>query len=78
VDKKHLEHWQALRSDSPRRGASGPAGLLMTLPRISILRSILLNHYYHHRGQLSVYLQMLGVPLRSIYGPSADENPLTA
>jgi uncharacterized damage-inducible protein DinB len=33
------------------------------------------HHWYHHRGQLSVYLRELDVPLPSIYGPSADENP---
>jgi uncharacterized damage-inducible protein DinB len=48
---------------------------LMALPRIGFLRSILMNHVYHHRGQLSVYLRMLEVPVPSIYGPSADENP---
>ena len=44
-------------------------------PRISMLRSIMLNHWYHHRGQLSVYLRAIDVPIPSIYGPSADENP---
>jgi len=44
-------------------------------PRIVVLRSILLNHWYHHRGQLSVYLRLLDVPVPVIYGPSADENP---
>ncbi len=48
---------------------------LFTLPRIAMLRSIMLNHWYHHRGQLSVYLRLLGVAIPSIYGPSADENP---
>jgi uncharacterized damage-inducible protein DinB len=48
---------------------------LMAIPRIGFLRSVLLNHVYHHRGQLSVYLRMLDVPVPSIYGPSADENP---
>jgi uncharacterized damage-inducible protein DinB len=48
---------------------------LMTVPRIGFLRSIMMNHLYHHRGQLSVYLRMLDVPVPSIYGPSADENP---
>ena len=41
----------------------------------ALLRSIMLNHWYHHRGQLSVYLREVGVPVPSIYGPSADENP---
>lgn len=49
--------------------------VLMAVPRIAFLRSVLMNHNYHHRGQLSVYLRMLDVPVPSIYGPSADENP---
>ena len=48
---------------------------LMAMPRAAFLRDVMLNHWYHHRGQLSVYLRFLGVPLPSIYGPSADENP---
>jgi uncharacterized damage-inducible protein DinB len=48
---------------------------LFAVPRVALLRSIMLNHWYHHRGQLSVYLRELDVPIPSIYGPSADENP---
>ena len=48
---------------------------LMTMPRMGFWRMVLLNHNYHHRGQLSAYLRELDVPLPSIYGPSADENP---
>jgi uncharacterized damage-inducible protein DinB len=48
---------------------------LMTVPRIGMVRSIMLNHWYHHRGQLLVYLRLLDVPVPSVYGPSADENP---
>jgi uncharacterized damage-inducible protein DinB len=48
---------------------------LFTQPRIVVLRSIMLNHWYHHRGQLSVYLRLLDVPIPTIYGRSADENP---
>jgi len=48
---------------------------IMAMPRIAALRAIMLNHWYHHRGQLSVYLRQLNVPVPSIYGPSADENP---
>ncbi|MBI1763550.1 MAG: DinB family protein [Acidobacteria bacterium] len=48
---------------------------VLAAPRIGIVRSIMLNHWYHHRGQLSTYLRALDVPLPSIYGPSADENP---
>jgi uncharacterized damage-inducible protein DinB len=48
---------------------------LWTKPRISVVRTIMLNHWYHHRGQLSVYLRLLEVPLPVIYGRSADTNP---
>jgi uncharacterized damage-inducible protein DinB len=48
------------------------------MPKAALVRSIALNHWYHHRGQLSVYLRLLDVPVPSIYGPSADENPFAA
>ena len=48
---------------------------LFSKPRIAVLRSVMLNHWYHHRGQLSVYLRLLDVPVPVIYGRSADENP---
>lgn len=48
---------------------------IFSKPRIGVLRSIMLNHWYHHRGQLSVYLRLLEVPVPVIYGRSADENP---
>jgi uncharacterized damage-inducible protein DinB len=48
---------------------------LFALPRVALLRALMLNHWYHHRGQLAVYLKELDVPIPSIYGPSADENP---
>jgi len=48
---------------------------LFSKPRSGLLRSIMLNHWYHHRGQLSVYLRLLDVPVPVIYGRSADENP---
>jgi uncharacterized damage-inducible protein DinB len=48
---------------------------LQTTPRFRIWRSLMLNHWYHHRGQLTVYLRLLGIAVPSIYGPSADEFP---
>jgi uncharacterized damage-inducible protein DinB len=48
---------------------------VLAMPRAAFMRAIMLNHWYHHRGQLTVYLRFLGVPLPSIYGPTADENP---
>jgi len=51
---------------------------LMAMPRAAVARIIMLNHWYHHRGQLLVYLRMHDVPLPSVYGPTADENPFAA
>ena len=48
---------------------------VFALPRAGLLRTIMLNHWYHHRGQLSVYLRLLDVLVPAIYGRSADENP---
>jgi uncharacterized damage-inducible protein DinB len=48
---------------------------LLTMPKGALVRGLILNHWIHHRGQLSVYLRLLDVPVPSIYGPSADENP---
>lgn len=64
-DKKAMSNWKLTRGDKD----------LSVMPRIAMIRFVLLNHWYHHRGQLSVYLRMLNVPIPSIYGPSADENP---
>ncbi len=49
--------------------------VLFEMPRAAVVRFVGLNHVVHHRGQLSVYLRLLDVPLPSIYGPSADEAP---
>ncbi|GGD59998.1 DinB family protein [Paenibacillus nasutitermitis] len=47
---------------------------IMEVPRIEVVRTLMFNHWYHHRGQLTVYLRLLEVPVPSIYGPTADEN----
>ena len=46
---------------------------VFTLPRVAAIRSFVMNHSIHHRGQFSVYLRMNNVPLPSMYGPTADE-----
>lgn len=46
---------------------------MFSMPRIAALRSFVMNHSIHHRGQLSVYLRLRNVPVPAIYGPSADE-----
>lgn len=48
---------------------------VLAMPRVSFLRGVMMNHIYHHRGQLSVYLRLLDVQVPSIYGRSADEDP---
>ncbi len=49
--------------------------ILFEMPRYAVFRAMILNHIIHHRGQLSVYLRLLDVPLPFIYGPTADETP---
>ena len=51
---------------------------VMAMPRAAVARMIMLNHWYHHRGQLLVYLRMHDVPLPAVYGRSADEDPFAA
>lgn len=48
---------------------------IFSKPRVEALRSNVLNHLYHHRGQLSVYLRLLDVSVPAVFGPTADENP---
>jgi uncharacterized damage-inducible protein DinB len=48
---------------------------VFTMPRIGLMRMLALNHWYHHRGQLLVYLRLLDVPVPVVYGRTADENP---
>ncbi len=50
--------------------------VVMSMPRVVVIRSFVLNHVIHHRGQLSVYLRLKDVPLPSTYGPSADEGQM--
>ena len=47
--------------------------VIFSMPRIAVLRSFVLNHVIHHRGQLTVYLRLTGGSVPALYGPSADE-----
>jgi uncharacterized damage-inducible protein DinB len=46
---------------------------ILALPKVAVMRSFVLNHMIHHRGQLGVYLRLNNVPVPGLYGPSADE-----
>jgi uncharacterized damage-inducible protein DinB len=48
--------------------------IFFTMPRIAVIRTFAMNHLVHHRGQLSVYLRLLDVPVPGMYGPTADES----
>jgi uncharacterized damage-inducible protein DinB len=63
TDAEYLDRW-TLR----REGRN-----VFTLPKAAVIRTMVMNHMVHHRGQLTVYLRLLGVPLPPLYGPSADE-----
>jgi uncharacterized damage-inducible protein DinB len=63
TDEQFLASWSLLAGGNT----------LFTLPRVAVLRGMILNHLVHHRGQLSVYFRLTGVPVPSTYGPSADE-----
>jgi uncharacterized damage-inducible protein DinB len=64
TDEELLKKWSLLSGGQT----------VMTLPRVAVLRSFVMNHSIHHRGQLSVYLRLNDVPVPGLYGPSADEN----
>jgi len=63
---------------------TGPWSLLndgkeiLTMPRVALLRSFVMNHLIHHRAQLGVYLRLNDIAVPAIYGPSADENNMPA
>lgn len=65
-DETFMKPWSLLRAGQT----------LMTMPKIAVVRTFVLNHVIHHRGQLSVYLRLVGVAVPSIYGPSADEGSM--
>ena len=49
---------------------------IFSMPKVTVLRSFVMNHLIHHRAQLGVYLRLNDIPVPAIYGPSADENPV--
>ena len=65
-DEQAMAHWKMVAGDKT----------VMEAPRVGCYRMYGLNHWYHHRAQLGVYLRLLDVPVPAVYGPSADENPM--
>ncbi len=65
-DEVFLEPW------SLRNGET----VYFTLPKVAVMRSMVMNHIIHHRGQLSVYLRLNDIPVPALYGPSADEGQM--
>jgi uncharacterized damage-inducible protein DinB len=63
TDDQFMASWSLLAAGQP----------LFTMPRIACVRTMVMNHIIHHRGQLTVYLRLNDVPVPAIYGPSADE-----
>ncbi len=47
---------------------------IFTMPKIAVMRSFVMNHLIHHRGQLAAFYRIAGVPVPSLYGPSKDES----
>ncbi len=52
--------------------------VLFSMPRVAVMRSMIMNHLIHHRAQLTVYYRLNGVPVPALYGPSADESSMAA
>jgi len=66
ADDRFMENW------TMRNGEQ----VYFTMPKIAVMRSFVMNHIIHHRGQLSVYLRLNDIAVPSIYGPSADEGTM--
>lgn len=65
-DESMLENWKMRNGEK----------IYVDMPRIAVLRGVVLKHIVHHRGQLSVYLRLNDIPVPEIYGPSADEGSM--
>ena len=52
--------------------------VLFAMPRVGVMRTMIMNHIIHHRAQLTVYYRLNGVPVPALYGPSADEGNMAA
>lgn len=67
TDEEFMKPWTLRAGDQ----------IFFTMPKIAVLRGMVMNHTIHHRGQLTVYYRLNGVPVPALYGPSADEPGFT-
>jgi uncharacterized damage-inducible protein DinB len=63
TDAEYLARWTLRREGE----------VVFTMPKAAVIRTMVINHLIHHRGQLTVYLRMLGATLTPLYGPTADD-----
>ena len=63
TDAQLMQNWSLIFGGKP----------MLSMPRVGVIRSMVMNHIIHHRAQLTVYYRMNGVPVPALYGPSADE-----
>jgi uncharacterized damage-inducible protein DinB len=75
--RTHLRSMTDAELATPWRMMKGSQEL-WAIPRAAFLRSVMLNHWYHHRGQLTVYLRETGALVPAVYGDSADEKVMQA
>ena len=66
ADDRFMENWTMRNAET----------VYFTMPKVAVMRSFIMNHIVHHRGQLSVYLRLNDIAVPSIYGPSADEGQM--
>lgn len=63
TDQEMMKNWTLL----------GGGKTILAMPRVAVIRGVVMNHLIHHRAQLGVYYRLLDVPVPGLYGPSADE-----
>jgi uncharacterized damage-inducible protein DinB len=63
TDAAYMQMWSLLAKGQP----------IFSMPRVAVIRGMIMNHLIHHRGQLTVYLRLNDIPVPALYGPSADE-----
>jgi len=63
TDEQMMKNWKLSKGSH----------VILDLPKVQVLRAMCFNHVIHHRGQLTVFLRLLNVPIPGVYGPSADD-----